>query len=89
MKPFALLNRIPNAWKLIGTYNTLEEAERASTRIIGAWKWWGPTTIAEKMIADPKFDPDAKKEDDEEVFENDDTRRADDLRRKKDKADRE
>lgn len=58
LKPYALLNRLhsPPRWELVGTYETMDQAQIAANKVIGAWKWWGPIEIAQKMIDDPSYE---------------------------------
>ena len=50
-------------WLHHSDHQTTEGAEKTWLRTIKgqgvtAWSWWGPRRIAEKMLADPAYDPD-------------------------------
>ncbi len=57
MRPYTLLNRRAGGWELVGRYHGLGEAADAAERVgkWGGWQWWGPTSIAKKMLADSSY----------------------------------
>jgi hypothetical protein len=68
-KPVVLLVRRvigdTSVWVLESEHSTNEDAERhwnssIRGRGVTAWSWWGPRRIADKMLADPYFDPDSE-----------------------------
>jgi hypothetical protein len=68
-KPILLLIRRvideQSVWLLHSQHDDAGQAERTWRRHIKgqgvtAWSWWGPRRIAEKMLADPSYDPDSE-----------------------------
>lgn len=54
--PISLLTRIAGGWDLVRGFRTLDAAERyVKSHYCGPWTWWGPSAIAQRMIADPSY----------------------------------